>query len=458
MKKIVSLLIAIMMLAGMMAVPTMATDEVSVYLFGEKLEFDVPPQIVNGRTLVPMRKIFESLGAVVGWDAGTKTVTSVREDKTIKLTINQNTMYVNGEAVELDVAPCIVDSRTLVPARAVSEAFDLKVDWVPTTKSVLITSPTNVNSDLDSKIVAKIGDYEITQADYNCNYYVIYMPYSQYSQYFGESWMNMDVGDGTTIGEMIKTDTKYQIESMISAVSVAKNLYGITGEDVKDIVKMQMTEIRGSYDSQTEYESFFTDTRMSEKAIEKYFEMYAIFGLLAEKFAEDSNYITEAEVEEVFKEEYADKVKVQHILITTESLDGITPPKTDAEAMAIVNEILTKLGNGEDFGKLIDLYNEDPGMTSSDFYTFGDGEMVKEFETASKNLAVGAYTNPAVKSAYGYHIIKRYPLDFESEEYDMCKTYLAQEKLLVLLEEEMKKISVTWDDAQINSYIDAWHK
>ena len=49
-------------------------------------------------------------------------------------------------------------------------------------------------SALDKKILAKIGDYEISQADYNCHYYIIYNTYSQYSQYFGEGWMEMDLG------------------------------------------------------------------------------------------------------------------------------------------------------------------------------------------------------------------------------------------------------------------------
>ena len=160
MKKLISLVLAVLLLVGMIITPVSAAKEVSVYLFGEKLSFDVPPQIINGRTLVPMRKIFESLGATVIWDGNTRTATSVREDKTIILTIDSYTMYVNGKSVTLDVAPCIIDGRTLVPARAVSEAFNLKVDWDNDTRSVLITTADS----LDKKILTKIGDYEISQA------------------------------------------------------------------------------------------------------------------------------------------------------------------------------------------------------------------------------------------------------------------------------------------------------
>ena len=171
MKKIVSILLAILMVAGLTAIPALAESEVSVYLFGDKLEFDVPPQIINGRTMVPMRKIFESLGASVDWDAETKTVTSVRGNKTISLTINNYTMSVNGTEVELDVAPCIVSGRTMVPARAVSESFNLKVDWDSNTKSVLITEGVvEKEGNLIDEMKAIIMEYGEYEADENAYY------------------------------------------------------------------------------------------------------------------------------------------------------------------------------------------------------------------------------------------------------------------------------------------------
>lgn len=141
MKKLTSLLLAVSMLVGMMAVPAMAAEDVKVYLFGEKLEFDVPAQIVNGRTLVPVRKIFEELGYKVDWDKDTRTATAVSTERTIRITIDELVMYVNDEPKELDVPACIIDGRTLVPARAISEASGYKVDWDGDTRSVLITKP-----------------------------------------------------------------------------------------------------------------------------------------------------------------------------------------------------------------------------------------------------------------------------------------------------------------------------
>lgn len=111
---------------------------VGVTLDGEKIEFDQNPVIKKGRTLVPVRAIFEALGASVDWNQETQTVTSVLGDKTVKLTIDSNIMYVNDKEIKLDVAAEIINSRTLVPVRAVSEAFECKVNWEDSSKTVII--------------------------------------------------------------------------------------------------------------------------------------------------------------------------------------------------------------------------------------------------------------------------------------------------------------------------------
>jgi len=100
-----------------------------VYVNGDKLNFDVYPKIENNRTLVPLRGVFEALGADIQWDDSTKTVTAVKGDITVKLQIGSNILYKNGNAVEIDVPAKIENDRTLVPLRAVSEAFACAVSW-----------------------------------------------------------------------------------------------------------------------------------------------------------------------------------------------------------------------------------------------------------------------------------------------------------------------------------------
>ncbi len=141
MKKILGILIAVMMLVTLTATMVSAEQDISVKLNGEAIAFDVQPQIINDRTMVPLRAIFEALGATVEWDGDTRTVTSTKGEITIKLTIGENKLYKNDAAVELDVPGQIVDDRTLVPVRAISEAYECEVEWEADTRTVLITTP-----------------------------------------------------------------------------------------------------------------------------------------------------------------------------------------------------------------------------------------------------------------------------------------------------------------------------
>ena len=138
-------------MAGLLAVSAAtaasAADGISVVINDKPVEFgDVAPQIIESRTMVPLRAIFEALNATVEWDDATKTVKSTKGETTISLTIGENKLTRNGEDKELDVPAQIIESRTLVPVRAISEAFDCKVDWEDSTKTVKITYEENTNT------------------------------------------------------------------------------------------------------------------------------------------------------------------------------------------------------------------------------------------------------------------------------------------------------------------------
>ncbi len=115
---------------------------VYVTLNGEYIDFSKygqNPVIENGRTLVPLRSVFEALGASVEWEDATQTVTSKRGDITVKLTINSPTINVNGEVKNLDVAPKLLNERTMVPLRAVVEAFGCQIGWDDALNTASIT-------------------------------------------------------------------------------------------------------------------------------------------------------------------------------------------------------------------------------------------------------------------------------------------------------------------------------
>ena len=102
------------------------------------LLFDQAPVNQEGRILVPMRGIFEALGAEVSWNDKTKTATGMLGDRQVSLTVGEATAYVDGSAIELDVPAVIVNGRTLVPVRFIAESLNARVDWYGETKTVEI--------------------------------------------------------------------------------------------------------------------------------------------------------------------------------------------------------------------------------------------------------------------------------------------------------------------------------
>lgn len=119
-----------------------ASNDIKVVINGETQSYDndQPPVIKNNRTLVPMRGIFEALGAEVYWYADTQTVVAIKGKTFIELQIGSYIAYVNGEQVILDQPAEVINGRTMVQIRFVSEALGAKVDWEGATNTVIITS------------------------------------------------------------------------------------------------------------------------------------------------------------------------------------------------------------------------------------------------------------------------------------------------------------------------------
>ena len=121
------------------ATPVGAGDGIKVIIDGKAMTFEVPPRIVNDRILVPLRAIFEEMGADVEYDDETRTVTATKGDTVVVLTIGDASPTVNGVVVTIDQPGIVVDNRTLAPLRFVAEAFGGTVEWVDATKTATIT-------------------------------------------------------------------------------------------------------------------------------------------------------------------------------------------------------------------------------------------------------------------------------------------------------------------------------
>jgi len=140
--KIIALMTGTMMLFGTCAY----ARDISVTINGEPLVTDVAPTIVNDRTMLPMRAIFEALGAEVEWVGEDSLIFATKGTSLITMKIGMpkmNVQKIDAEApiiVDLDTAPYIQDDRTMVPVRAIAEALEAEVDWVDETSTVVITT------------------------------------------------------------------------------------------------------------------------------------------------------------------------------------------------------------------------------------------------------------------------------------------------------------------------------
>ena len=111
---------------------------IQVIVNSKILKLDQPPVLIEGRTLIPLRLILEALGATVGWDDATQTVTTERDGIKVQFVIGSKEIIVNGQKSIIDVPAQLINKRTLVPVRAVSESFQLKVQWNPNTHTVTV--------------------------------------------------------------------------------------------------------------------------------------------------------------------------------------------------------------------------------------------------------------------------------------------------------------------------------
>lgn len=156
MKKKIALALTTIMSISALAVSVSAEDYTSVNLLveGKAVETDQPAVIVNGRTMVPVRVVAETLGSEVDWDAETKEVTFTQDKMTASMIIGDSKLTVAIDDVvsdmAIDVPATIINSRTMVPIRFLSETFGYGVEWDAETKTVNVTASLPVLEEVES--------------------------------------------------------------------------------------------------------------------------------------------------------------------------------------------------------------------------------------------------------------------------------------------------------------------
>ena len=130
------------------------TGDTYVKLNDKILGFDQPPVTENDRTLVPMRFLFEQMGAAVTWDDATQTATAtvpvtteeeiqtfgLAEEKSVTFSVDNTTATVNGSAATMDVPARLINDKTMVPLRFLSENLGFNVQWDEAARTAIVTT------------------------------------------------------------------------------------------------------------------------------------------------------------------------------------------------------------------------------------------------------------------------------------------------------------------------------
>ncbi|MDD6736257.1 MAG: peptidylprolyl isomerase, partial [Clostridiales bacterium] len=193
-------------------------------------------------------------------------------------------------------------------------------------------------------------------------------------------------------------------------------LAGITLSDGdKALVKSTKERVISNNGGKSGYNKFLKENNITDKFIDMMCESTVYYNKITELVKEQTP-ITDEELKSKFESSdiSSEYRKAKHILIMTVDSQTRKPLSEEEQANAkkLADQLLERAKNGEDFDKLMNEYSQDPGLSSNPGgYVFGSGEMVQEFEQAVDSVMPGEIT--FCQSDYGYHIIKRLPLEFE---------------------------------------------
>ena len=118
-----------------------AQPTIGVVINGQAQQYDTPPTIINGWVMVPLRGVFESLGAEVRWLGPLQRVTATQGDRQVSLTVGVEFATVDGRSVTLEAAPRILQNRVFVPLTFVAQALGADVTWEAAARQVVVNTP-----------------------------------------------------------------------------------------------------------------------------------------------------------------------------------------------------------------------------------------------------------------------------------------------------------------------------
>lgn len=338
----------------------------------------------------------------------------------------------------------------------------------------LITNVTGCQSKevTENKIVAKAGDVSVNLRDFKYYFGINKASQDNYLDMFGYNdeqklkyWQQKDES-GLSPEDEIKEYALKLAENKESILKLAKdNKISLDSKEIKKgekevdnfIISLNSKEETGEKKLKKMYDITLQDLKNMQQdflTIQKYVDSF-----------KDQVKVTDDQIKKYYDEHKEDvdkkidkQVTVKHILISTtlsdEDKKGLKEneikakqDKKNSEAEKKANELLNKIKNGEDIGKLAKEYSEDPGSKDNNGeYSFGRGKMVKEFEDWAFNAKPG--DKGIVKTNYGYHVMECISNPTFKEKYDVYKKAITDiikdDEAEKIVDEKVKNLKLNW--------------
>ena len=320
---------------------------------------------------------------------------------------------------------------------------------------MLIVSLCLLTACANTDIVATVGKTKITKGEFEFYLSSIKSQLSGTELQTDEDWQTQEIEGEKAIDVAKRRALEIAINN--AEYCEAAKAQGIQLTDAeKQRVKDTKERFVKFYGGETAYKEYLKKNNITDGFIQMMCESTVYYEKIA-ALVQEENPVTEEDAQKYFEDEKsaleAEYRKAKHILIMTQdSLSGeALSEEKQAAATALADEIYQKVQNGEDFDGLMHKYSQDPGLeTNPDGYVFTSGEMVPEFEQAVDSVSAGEVT--MCKSSYGYHIIKRLPIEYgdisEKIEDELIKKRVSDK---VALWEKEHNLTITTNDELVKS-------
>lgn len=292
--------------------------------------------------------------------------------------------------------------------------------------------------------VATVAGTKITKGEFEFYLASIKRQMSDTELSTEEDWQTKEI-EGKKAIDVAK---ERALESAVSNIEYREILKAqgmeLTAENKQKITSIKQSVIN-NHGGDAAYKEFLKKNNLTDEFIQLMCESMVCYEKLSKKLEEDgllTDEVLAKYYEENKKKLDGDYRKAKHILILTKDSETqeVFSEEVQEEKKEFAESLLEQVKEGADFDALMNEYSEDPGLkTNPDGYLFTSGEMVPEFEQAVDSVSEGEYT--ICKTDYGYHIIKRLPIEYQDMK-EQTKESAISDKISEQLKEWEKKNNI----------------